>query len=202
MGQPRRPTLQVWQTVHLKKIYTRHFEKNSYICSVVSFAITMVELPLGKKNRAGPQFWLEVELVPRGKKNLAMHQTFALDAQRVWVFGSDPQRAHIVLDCPCVDACHAELARVEAEEVDGSTEWELSDYGGDNGTFLNGERVSRARVSRCVRGGALSFSSFFSSLTLHCCASAATTASPLASGRTCGMVAASRLSRSVCPSEA
>jgi pSer/pThr/pTyr-binding forkhead associated (FHA) protein len=103
--------------------------------------------------------WLEAVLVPRGQKHLAVHQTFALDAQRVWVFGSDPQRAHIVLDCPCVDARHAELVREEAEEGDGSAAWELVDYGGDNGTFLNGERVSRARVSRYVQGGALSFSS-------------------------------------------
>jgi len=103
------------------------------------------------------ELWLETVLVPRGQKHLAVHQTFALDTQRVWVFGSDPQRAHIVLDCPCVDARHAELVRAEAEEMDGSAAWELVDYGGDNGTFLNGERVSRARVSWYVRGGALFF---------------------------------------------
>ncbi len=90
---------------------------------------------------------LEATLVPRGQKLLALRQTFDLDAQRVWVFGSEPQQAHIVLACSSVDAHHAAL--VAAKAADGSTVWELVDYGGDNGTFLNGERVvSRARVCR------------------------------------------------------
>ena len=95
--------------------------------------------------------WLEATLVPRGQKRILLRQTFDLDGQRVWVFGSTEEHAHIVLACSSVDARHAAL--VAAEAADGSTVWELVDYGGDNGTFLNGERVSRARVCRLVRGG-------------------------------------------------
>jgi hypothetical protein len=92
---------------------------------------------------------LRAELVPKGQRALATGHSFPLDAQRLWVLGSDAREADIVIEAASVGARHAHV--VFAGIVDGRACWELVDCGGsdggsDNGTFLNGLRVTRARL--------------------------------------------------------
>lgn len=82
---------------------------------------------------------------PKGLNHLAPDTSFMLDAQRSWVFGSDPLSADIILNGTFCNERHAEL---QWAMEGGRVVWDLIDGGGENGTFLNGIRVSRARVHR------------------------------------------------------
>ena len=57
------------------------------------------------------------------------------------VIGSDAERADLVLEGQGVDALHCAVGHLK----DGG--WALKDLGSDFGTFINGERVSSARLS-------------------------------------------------------
>ena len=116
------------------------FKKNFKICFQVSR-----ETRCGGEIRTVRQM-LRTVLAPKGQKRLAAGSCFPLDAQRLWVLGSDAQDSDIVIDAAFIDRRHAKL--VFAGIVAGRACWEICDFGSDNGTFLNGVRVTRARLER------------------------------------------------------
>jgi len=57
------------------------------------------------------------------------------------ILGRSPERATVVVSAPSVSGCHCSIA-----QVDGA--WVLKDLGSTNGTRLNGEVVSEAKLFR------------------------------------------------------
>ena len=90
---------------------------------------------------------LVAEVVPKGA--MKRGAKIALDTRRQWVIGSDTQSAQIVVNADFLDASHAALVLSEFGDS-----WAVVDGGCENGTFLNGQRVTRARLQN---GDSISF---------------------------------------------
>ena len=90
---------------------------------------------------------LIAEVVPKGA--MKRGAKIALDTRRQWVIGSDTQSAQIVVNADFLDASHAALVLSESGDS-----WAVVDGACENGTFLNGQRVSRARLQN---GDSISF---------------------------------------------
>jgi pSer/pThr/pTyr-binding forkhead associated (FHA) protein len=82
---------------------------------------------------------LKAILLPK-RQHEALDRSVTLEPRGSWIIGSNKQTSDIFVDSDIVSDRHAELVR---EVENGADAWYLVCAGSENGTFLNGRRISQ-----------------------------------------------------------
>ena len=85
---------------------------------------------------------LKAEIVPKGQNGRPLHMlgSHPPGPESVWIIGSDPAQCDICVQTPLV--CPRQTRLIQHDP----SRWEIVCIGGENGTFLNRRRITRAEL--------------------------------------------------------